>query len=108
VGCAYGPGEGTVRAERAPWAGVADGAGGRGASGTGGADGADAVGCTYRRSEGAALAGAGCTGPRTVRSAQAPHTASRTQHAQGAREAHDACGAAKALAIQRHMSKTNH
>ncbi len=52
------------------------------------------------------VGGAGCTGPLTVRSAQAPHTTRRTQHAQGAREAHDACGAAKALAIQRHMSKT--
>ncbi len=41
-----------------------------------------------------------------VRSAQALHTAPRTQHAQGAREAHYACCAAKASAIQRHRSKT--
>jgi hypothetical protein len=82
------------------------GAGGRGASGAGGSDGADAVGCTYGRSEGAARAGAGCTGTQTVLSAQAPHTARRTQHAQGAWAANDACCTAKAIAIQQHMLKT--
>jgi hypothetical protein len=89
VGCAYGRGAGMARAAEARAAEAAR---------------TERTPCVAQTD--AARAGAGCMGPRTVRSAQAPQIARRMQHAQGARAAHDACGAAKAIAIQRHMSKT--